>query len=226
MTEPDPSPDDALAAPARTSPRWRVGLGAAVVLLVIGVGVAVVAGLLTPGAGVRPVAALPPTPGAAVTPAPAVSTPAAALVVHVLGQVNRPGVYELPDGARAIDAIGAAGGLTPSADPSGLNLARPLVDGEQLLVPRPGEAPPPAIGADAGGAASPGGATAPGGKVELNAATLEQLETLPRIGPSLAQRILDWRQQNGRFASVDDLKNVSGIGDRTFAGLKDQVTVR
>ena len=216
-----------LSASARAGSRWRVGLGAAVVLLVLGVAVAVVAGLLG-GGGAQPVAELTPSPGSAVTPALA-SSPApsavASVVVQVLGQVKRPGVYELPQGARVIDAVGAAGGFTPAADQSGLNLARVLGDGEQIVVPKPGEAPPPAS-AGGTGEAGAGASTAPSVKVNLNTATLEQLETLPRVGPAMAQRIVDWRTQNGRFASVDDLKNVTGIGDKTFADLKDLVVVQ
>ncbi|HEY0247488.1 MAG TPA: ComEA family DNA-binding protein [Gryllotalpicola sp.] len=238
----DAEPDDAdgvLRASARARPRWRIGLGAAVVLLVLGVGVAVVAGLLAPGGGVRPVQEPIPAVGAAVTPAPLVSAPsfstpaasAAPVVVHVLGQVAHPGVYELPSGSRALDAIGAAGGFAAAADRSGLNLARVLADGEQLFVPKPGESPPAAAAPaplPAGPGAGSGSGTGPleGGRVDLNTATLEQLETLPRVGPALGQRILDWRAQNGRFASVDDLKNVSGIGDKTFAGLRELVEAR
>jgi competence protein ComEA len=233
VTEPEAdderNADGALAESARARSRWRVGVGAAVVLLMVGVGVAVVAGLLAPDGGVTPVVGPASPAGVLVTSAP--TTPAAAVVVHVLGRVKRPGVYELPDGSRVIDAIGAADGFAPDADQSGLNLAQELADGTQVLVPKPGEA-----GAGAGAAVSegagPGSASgagaassASGGTVDLNTATLEQLETLPRIGPSLAQRILDWRTQNGRFASVDDLKNVSGIGDKTFAGLEGAVTV-
>jgi competence protein ComEA len=218
-----PDPDEALAPSARAGSRWRVGLGAAVVLLVLGVAVAVVAGLVTGGGGAEPLAELTPSPGGELTPASSVPTAAASVVVHVLGQVNRPGVYELRDGARVLDAIGAAGGFTAEADQGALNLARVLADGEQLVVPKPGEAPPAAAGPT--GAAS-GGEVVPGAKVDLNTATLAQLETLPRVGPALAQRIVDWRTQNGRFASVDDLKNVTGIGDKTFAGLEDLVVVR
>jgi competence protein ComEA len=235
VTEPEAdderNADGALAESARARSRWRVGVGAAVVLLMVGVGVAVVAGLLAPDGGVTPVVGPASSAGVLVTSAP--TTPAAAVVVHVLGRVKRPGVYELPDGSRVIDAIGAAGGFAPDADQSGLNLAQELADGTQVLVPKPGEAAAGAgAGAAAGGGAGPGSASgaggaasASGGTVDLNTATLEQLETLPRIGPSLAQRILDWRTQNGRFASVDDLKNVSGIGDKTFAGLEGAVTV-
>jgi competence protein ComEA len=118
--------------------------------------------------------------------------------------------------------VGAAGGFTAAADPDGLNLARVLGDGEQLVVPQPGEAPPAAAApAPTASAGAPAGAP-----IDLNTATPEQLETLPRVGPAMAQRIIDWRTANGRFASVDDLKNVTGIGDKTFAELKDLVVVR
>ncbi|GAA4156205.1 hypothetical protein GCM10022286_06210 [Gryllotalpicola daejeonensis] len=224
MSDSVDEPEEALAASARAGTRWRIGVGAAIVLLVLGVAVAVVAGLVSGGGGAQPIAELTPSPGGVVTPATAVPT-AASVVIHVLGQVKRPGVYELPDGARVIDAVGAAGGFTAGADQSGLNLAQVLADGQQVLVPTPGQALPPAAAAGGSGATA-GGTPAPGAKIDLNAATLEQLETLPRVGPAMAQRIIDWRTQNGRFASVDDLKNVTGIGDKTFADLKDLVAVR
>jgi len=225
VTDSSAEPEGALAASARPAARWRVGVGAAVVLLVLGVAAAVVAGLASGRGGARPLEALTPSPGAGVTPASVAPTAAASVVVHVLGQVNRPGVYELRGGARVIDAIGAAGGFTAEADQGILNLARVLADGEQLVVPKPGEAPPPAPAAPL--AATGGGASgAPAAKVDLNTATLEQLETLPRVGPAMAQRIVDWRTKNGRFATVDDLKNVTGIGDKMFAALKDLVVVR
>ncbi|GAA4171770.1 helix-hairpin-helix domain-containing protein [Gryllotalpicola koreensis] len=222
MSDSEPDPGEVLADSARVGSRWRVGLGAAVVLLVLGVAVAVIAGLVSGGGGAQPIAELTPSPGVGVTPASPVPTAMASVVVHVLGQVKRPGVYELPDGARVIDAIGAAGGFAAGADQGGLNLAQVLTDGEQVAVPKPGQMP---VASDPAGSA--GGTTpAPGAKVDLNSATPEQLETLPRVGPAMAQRIIDWRTQNGRFASVDDLKNVSGIGDKTFEQLKDLVVVR
>jgi len=224
VVEPAALEPDALLADSARRPgsRWRVGVGAAVVLLVVGVGVAVVAGLFSGGGGVEAVTALPTSPvGVAVTGAPTPST--AAVVVHVLGLVKRPGVYELPAGARVIDAIGAAGGFAPGADQGGLNLAQVISDGVQVVVPKPGEvAAAPSAGAPAG---TGGAASAPaGGTIDLNTATLEQLETLPRIGPALAQRILDWRAQHGRFASVADLKNVAGIGDKIFTDLEGSVS--
>lgn len=137
----------------------------------------------------------------------------AGIFVHILGAVEKPGLYELAEGDRAVDVVAAAGGFLDTADQSQLNLARVLVDGEQIVVPVLGEAPP----AEAPGVASDG-------KVNLNTATVADLETLPRIGPALAERILAWRDAHGSFASVDDLRSVSGIGEKTFEQLKDLVT--
>jgi competence protein ComEA len=161
-------------------------------------------------------------------PASAVpATRAQALTVHVVGQVHHPGVLRLPAGSRVTDAIERAGGATTHADLSAINLARPLVDGEQVRVPKPGEAVPPP-GAS-GAAGTPGGtsgvAGAGSGLVNLNTASQADLEELPGVGPVLAQRILDWRTEHGRFTTVDELGEVSGIGEKTFAQLQPKVTV-
>lgn len=146
--------------------------------------------------------------------------------VHVLGAVSTAGLYELSEGSRVIDVVAAAGGFAEDADPAGVNLARLLTDGEQLYVPRVGEVPPPVAGVLAQGSDAKGiGIGGESGLVNLNTSTQAELETLPRIGPSLAQRILDWREANGGFASVDDLRNVTGIGEKTFDGLREFVTV-
>ena len=142
----------------------------------------------------------------------------APLLVHVLGAVTRPGLVELEAGARVVDAVAAAGGLTPEADPAGVNLARPVVDGEQLTVPVVGAVPP----LDAAGAAAAAAAPADG-LVHLNTADVAALDTLPRIGPALAQRIIDWRDVNGPFTSTEQLLEVAGIGDTVLAGLADKV---
>ena len=139
------------------------------------------------------------------------STQAAPIFVHVLGQVERPGLYELREGARVFDAVAAAGGLTDAADPAGVNLARPVADGEQLLVPAVGEAPPAAAGA------------ASDGRIDLNTADVAALDTLPRIGPAMAERIVEWREANGPIRSVDDLLAVSGIGAKTVEALRPLV---
>lgn len=151
--------------------------------------------------------------------------------VHVVGEVADPGVVELDVDARVRDAIDAAGGPTKSAVLAGVNLARLVVDGEQIVVPDAAGAElgaPGAPGASPGGGASaPGsGSGAPDGAlVNLNAADATALETLPRVGPALAQRIIDWREANGSFASVDQLLDVSGIGEKTLEGFRDRVTV-
>ncbi len=147
------------------------------------------------------------------SPSPAV------LLVDVAGWVRRPGVYEFHEGDRVIDAIEAAGGARSGAALDSLNLAAPLSDGTQVLVPRstPG-------GASAGtGPASATGVTS--GKVNINTASATDLEALPGIGEVLAQRIVDYRTQNGPFTSVDQLLDVSGIGDAILAEIRDSVTV-
>jgi competence protein ComEA len=146
-----------------------------------------------------------------------------AVLVHVLGAVKRPGLVSLSTGARVVDAVAAAGGLTDDAEVSGINLARVVADGEQLVVPRVGEVVAPPTGGAGGG--SPGASGASGAVVNLNTATQAELETLPRIGPALAGRILDYRTANGRFAAVTDLMKVTGIGQKVFDGLKDRIAV-
>ncbi len=151
------------------------------------------------------------------------STAATVVVVQVVGQVRHPGVVTLHSGARVEDAVEAAGGATTSADLTRVNLARKVVDGEQIQVPKPGEAvtPPPAAAApDPGASAS--GTTA---VVDLNTADEAALEELPGIGPVLAARIVEWRQQNGQFTSVDELAEVSGIGDKMLQQLRSHVRV-
>jgi competence protein ComEA len=118
-----------------------------------------------------------------------------------------------------IDAVAAAGGFTAEADPAAVNLARPVVDGEQLAVLAVGQVPPQLPGSPGGGTTGP----AADGTVHLNTADLAALDTLPRIGPALAQRIIDWREANGPFTSVDQLLEVAGIGDAVFSGLADRV---
>jgi len=140
----------------------------------------------------------------------------AEVVVSVAGRVVRPGLVRLPAGSRVDDALRAAGGPVEGSSPGLLNLARRLVDGEQVLVgvePAPGM---PATGSDAGAA---------GGLLDLNTATIADLDDLPGIGPVLAQRILDWRSEHQRFASVDQLREVTGIGEAKYQDLKAQVTV-
>ncbi|WP_224763685.1 ComEA family DNA-binding protein [Salinibacterium sp. ZJ70] len=137
----------------------------------------------------------------------------AGIIVHVAGEVGRPGVYELRAGDRVIDAVASAGGLTPDADPAAVNLARPLTDGEQLVVPAEGD--------EASASVTPG--LAHDGRVDLNTADSATLQTLPRIGPAMADRIIQHRTAHGPFVSADDLLSVSGIGSKTLEALRPLV---
>jgi competence protein ComEA len=153
--------------------------------------------------------------------------PVGVVVVHVVGRVRHPGVRQLAAGSRVADAVEAAGGATAKADLSALNLARVLVDGEQVRVPAVGDPPvtSPATGGGGAGAGGTGTGGAAGAPVPLNTADLAALDTLPGVGPVLAQRILDWRAAHGRFTSVDELGEVSGIGEKLLAQLSPLVTL-
>lgn len=159
---------------------------------------------------------------------PAVRTPAGAgrAVVHVVGEVRRPGVYRLAAGARVQEAIARAGGATRKADLEGVNLAAKVTDAQQVIVPpRQAVGEGPAAGA-AGPVAGGGGATAAGGlPVNLNTAAAAELDTLPGVGPATVQKILDFRASSGGFRSVDDLAQVPGIGPKRLATLRDLVRV-
>lgn len=178
--------------------------GGVVVLVLVGLGCAVLVSAFSDSGGAR-----------VEVPESATATAASGsmIYVHILGAVGRPGLYELREGDRAVDAVAAAGGFLDTADQSQLNLARLLVDGEQIIVPVVGATP----------AAVPG--TTAGGLVNLNTADAATLETLPRVGPAMAARIIEWREANGPFTAVDDLLSITGIGDKTFEGLRDLVTV-
>lgn len=140
------------------------------------------------------------------------------VVVDVAGKVRRPAVVTLPAGSRVIDALRKAGGARSGVDLSGLNLARVLVDGEQVLV---GSRSPAPVGSIDGTPAAPPGADA---RTDLNTATAAQLEELPGIGPVTAQKIIEWRTENGAFTSADDLLEVDGIGPKTLASIEPEVT--
>src|SRR4051794_26023614 len=144
--------------------------------------------------------------------APAEARPSA-LVVDVEGQVARPGLQRVPPGSRAGVAVDAAGGLTRHGDATAVNLAAPLHDGQQIVVPKRGAAAVPA-------AAAPGEPAAPSAPISLSSATVAQLDTLDGIGPTLAQRIVQYRDSHGGFRSVDELKQVDGIGEKRFAALR------
>ncbi len=234
--------------------RWTIGSRAAVVaataVLVLALGAGLVA-LRSGGAAVEPLAPLggsaagepagpagagaaaePPAGAAGVSGAGEPTAPGdARVVVHVVGQVASPGVVTLPAGSRVGDALEAAGGATGDADLAAVNLARPVVDGEQVYVPAPGEDVPPAAvapgasGGAAGGDAAGAGGGAPAGPVDLNAADATTLQTLPGIGPVLAERIVAWREEHGPFASVEELGEVSGIGPAILDGLRDAARV-
>ncbi|MBC7247844.1 MAG: helix-hairpin-helix domain-containing protein [Actinobacteria bacterium] len=137
------------------------------------------------------------------------------LTVHVAGAVARPGVVRLQEGARVLDAVEGAGGPLPEADLDALNLAQPVQDGQKISVPRKGE--------NGGSTQGEGGKSS--GKVNINTADADELEKLPGIGPTLAERIVSYRENNGGFRSVEDLKKVSGIGEKKFAELRDLVEI-
>jgi competence protein ComEA len=219
--------------PDAPRPRLRIGIGAAVVLVIVVLVVAVLLSALSPRGSTQVLTGASDGAGGGAVDASdagssesgaSVRSGAGVILVHVLGAVARPGLYELHDGDRIVDAVAAAGGFTEAADQTQQNLAKVLADGEQLYVPAVGELPPPLPPA-AGGGAGGGGTVAADGIVNLNTADLTALETLPRIGPATAQKILDYRQENGTFAQVDDLMNVTGIGQKTFDGLRDRITV-
>lgn len=170
-------------------------------------------------------------PGGADTGQPSAGDPATVpgrIIVHVAGAVARPGVIELPAGSRLHEAIAAAGGSTDAADPQSLNLASVLEDGQKIVVPTRGEpeTSEPAPG-EAAGPAGPGGGISgtKGGKINLNSASVEELGTLPRVGPVLAQRIVDWRKQHGRFKTVQELDAVDGVGPKMLEALLPLVSV-
>jgi competence protein ComEA len=197
---------------------WLGGLTGRELVLVGILGVAALG-----GAGLWYVRSLPQPVAirAAPMPAPSASDSAPPLIVHVAGWVAEPGVYELPAGSRVIDALEAAGGSKRGAELAALNLAAPLTDGQQVLVPRAtaAERPP--------GTAPPSGVPATGGAplVNVNVASAEELETLPGIGEVLAATIVQYREEHGPFTSVDQLMDVSGIGEVTLEELRDLVTI-
>ena len=184
----------------------------ALVLLLLAVRYILPAGTTTPAAPLPP----PSGPGAS-----AAGTPTARVVVDVVGAVRQPGLYRLSQGSRIADAIARAGGATPKALLAQVNLAAPLADGEQVVVPNRGRAG--AVPAAGGGATAAGGAQTPSAPIQLSTATLEQLDSLPGVGPATAQKILDYRTKHGAFSSVDELDAVPGIGPKRLEQLRDLV---
>ena len=193
-----------------------IGLLAIAVLVVAGAGFWYARSL--PGRVSVQLAGDPGSRGSAIGASPSPSP--ASIFVYVTGWVRNPGVYEFHQGERVIDALRVAGGAKRGADLTSVNLAAFLTDAQQVTIVKKGAAQP---GGAAGlGGAGPGGS---GGPVNINTATLEELETLPGIGPALGQRIIDFRTAHGPFRSVDDLLNVSGIGEKRLADLRPGITV-
>lgn len=141
----------------------------------------------------------------------------AQIYVHIVGEVVSPGIYQLESGSRVMDAIFAAGGITKTADQTSVNLAREVTDGEQVIVFK--------VGAINAAGSTPAGASGGPVQISLNRSTADQLEELPGVGPALAARIVDYRNANGGFKKKEDLLNISGIGDKLFAGIKNEVTL-
>jgi len=168
----------------------------------------------------EPISILPPEPTATPLPTP---TPRP-LCVYVSGAVAHPDVYELPYDSIVKDAIETAGGPTGEADLNRINMARRVHDEEQIYVPQKGEEIP--LVSSPSGPSLPSPSSQGGGKLNINTATAEELITLPGIGPTKAQSIIDYRTTHGPFQSIEDIKNVTGIGDATFEKLKDKITVR
>lgn len=202
--------ETAPASVPRARPRLRLSIGAAVVLALVVLSAAVGLGIVR--GQTAPIATVP------LEQSSSAAQPSGELYVHVLGEVVHPGLYILNLDARLVDALAAAGGTTDTADLQSVNLARTLSDGEQIIVPP--------IGAVSANEASPGVTPSVGDAlVDLNTADQAALESLPRIGPALAERIIAWREENGRFQSVDDLLAVPGIGEKLLEGLRDGVRV-
>jgi len=219
-------------APPLWLPQAAVGPGAVAVvavLLAIGLGVTAWWALRSrpePVGRAVPVATPLAVPGTSVS---AAATAPAEVIVHVAGRVRHPGIVVLKPGARVVDAVRAAGGPRPGVDLTGINLARPLVDGEQVLVGlgAPGAAAGAAgpAGAAGGGGSVGGGGVDAAGMVNLNSATAAELEELPGVGPVTAAAIVTFREEHGSFTSVDELLDVSGIGEATLAEIAPHATV-
>lgn len=164
------------------------------------------------------------TPTATPVPQPTATPTTAPLRVYVTGAVAHPDVYSLPAGSIIRDALVAAGGATADADLNRINLAQQVCDQQQIYVPQFGEENPP-LPSPSIPLPTTSGSVQATGKVNINTATAEELDTLPGIGPAIAQRIIEYRQTNGPFQSIEEIKNVSGIGDKLFEKLKDLITV-
>lgn len=248
-------------APHRRVTRAHLSaIGVVLVLILVVVAVQLMRSRPTEIAATQPVLAASGSPQSSAspvnsTPDPNTMAPAtpSSIRVHVIGRVNDPGVHEIPVNGRIIDAIDAAGGMASGAHPGSLNMAQPVCDGCQILIPASGNGKVIAPSGVQGGGGSPDGQPAPGGsgalsgaavvpggvngataqgapasgeQVDLNTATVEQLQTIDGVGPVMAERIFTWRQEHGRFTSVDELQEIDGIGPKKFAKLKDRVRVQ
>jgi len=198
---PGDDPGRELSRPARLT------IAAVIGLTLIGLAVTAIGVIIRSGGEEHTIAALPATPTISVDDSVRPPAPASPIIVHVVGEVNRPGIVELSEGARVVDAIESAGGVTPVARVEALNLARILVDGEQVYVPHLDEEVVSLPGSSEASTTGP---------ISLSRADQATLETLPGVGPALAGRIIDWRTRNGPFRSVSDLLAVSGIGPATL----------
>lgn len=230
----DTSAPRGVQARAFFSPKFLAGIAVAIALILGGIHMAM---SMAPGSETitvdPPAASQSPTPVAAQSPQ-ASASPAATptrqagepVVVHVVGQVREPGVITVPAGSRISDAISKAGGLTPNADAAAVNLAREVADGEQIYIPAQGEEPrmpPPGPSPDS--MASEGTQKGTESVININTASAEELDELPGVGPAIAGRIVEYREANGPFASVDALTDVKGIGEATLAELRPRVKV-
>jgi competence protein ComEA len=191
--------------------RIKVAIGAALIagicIVLIAVGGSAIGGAVTQ-------VELPKNLEASESAQPSSSANFGNVLIHVVGEVVSPGIYEIPTHSRVVDAVMAAGGLSAQAAECAINLAREIKDGEQLLIP------------SVASGCSPGASEVVGTvQVSLNQATVDQFDTLPGIGPTLASRIVEWREQNGGFTSIEQLNDVSGIGDKLFSGLTDLISL-
>lgn len=198
-----PGPSDPPRAPMKVRAGIVVSLGAIGLAVVVGAGSVVWSSMRPPVEQVIP-------PTQSDSSQKVVSEESRELVIHVSGEVLRPGIISLSEGSRVIDAVESAGGHTPQAALDAINLARQVVDGEHLIIPAEGEAVVPLVSG--------------GGLISLSLASEQELQELPGVGPAIASRIVSWREANGPFRHVDDILAVSGIGPATLEKFRDRVT--